>query len=128
MKTRVYLMALSFPMIAIASNFFQSNLLEYVAISLYWFIGIVSFLCLLTSDLLRRLREPKTINRIVFSVIMFALNVYVYYIGFTYTIMMVMLLSALQYVIAKSSFKGIFDLDAYLNDKRCLNPENRIPE
>jgi hypothetical protein len=94
------------PVIAIVSYHLQNHSLEIFAVFAYWSLMLLTISLLFVSDFLKSLREKKSIIEKIAGYSMWAAHLYVLYIGFTYTIIMVVIIAFIMKVVKDSDYKG----------------------
>ena len=102
-----YLMPLPIPAIAIASYHLENESLATFAVFSYWFVSVFSVLCCLVPDFLKHIRREESNFDKLFICLMWAAHLYVLYIGFAYTFIMLVVASFILTAVKNSDFQGI---------------------
>ena len=92
--------------IAIASAHLQNHSLEVFAVFLYWSIAILSTLMLWNADFLIKIRKQKSLVDNIFQYFMWCVHGYVLYLGFTWTIIMLVIVSFVMMIVKHSDYQG----------------------
>lgn len=102
-----YLTPFIIPSIAIASYYLHNESLETFAVFAYWSLCFLSILCLMQSDYLNSLRKELSFPEKIRNYLMWAFHGYVLYLGFTYTIIFVVVAKLITEIVKKSNYQGI---------------------